>query len=163
ESTRGELRKGILELPQETADTAAQMRRVVLDQIEALAELNRIVARHGRSLDAVEPARRMEAVEPVAARKMEPAEPAPRRAAARGPPPARSATGGATRTARRRFARFARRRYRAHDRSRGGGRVVGALQPRRTQRVYAQALHHAGPEGVRGGPPQISRRPRLHA
>jgi hypothetical protein len=83
ESTRGELRKGILELPQETADTAAQMRRVVLDQIEALAELNRIVARHGRSLDAVEPARRMEAVEPVAARKMEPAEPAPRRTAAR--------------------------------------------------------------------------------
>src|SRR5207248_8302235 len=27
-------------------------------QIEALAELNRIVARHGRGLDAVEPARR---------------------------------------------------------------------------------------------------------
>jgi hypothetical protein len=36
---------------------------VVLDQIEALAELNRIVARHGRSLDTVEPARR--AAEPV--------------------------------------------------------------------------------------------------
>jgi hypothetical protein len=29
---------------------------VIVDQIEALAELNRIVARHGRSLDAVEPA-----------------------------------------------------------------------------------------------------------
>jgi hypothetical protein len=85
EATRTELRKGILELPQETAESAAQMRRVVLDQIEALAELNRIVARHGRGLDAVEPAaRRMEAVEPaVAARRMEPAE-APRR-----PPPAR--------------------------------------------------------------------------
>ena len=27
---------------------AAQMRRVIVDQIEALAELNRIVARHGR-------------------------------------------------------------------------------------------------------------------
>jgi hypothetical protein len=34
------------------------MRRVIVDQIEAMAELNRIVARHGRSLDAVEPLRR---------------------------------------------------------------------------------------------------------
>jgi hypothetical protein len=33
------------------------MRRVIVDQIEALAELNRIVARHGRNLDAVEPRR----------------------------------------------------------------------------------------------------------
>jgi len=64
EATRGELRKGILELPQETADSAAQMRRVIVDQIEALAELNRIVARHGRGMDAIEPAaRRIEAVE----------------------------------------------------------------------------------------------------
>ena len=55
--TRAELRRGILELPQETADSAAQMRRVIVDQIEALAELNRIVARHGRGLDAVEPRR----------------------------------------------------------------------------------------------------------
>ena len=58
ETTRNEMRRGILELPQETAESAAQMRRVIVDQIEALAELNRIVARHGRSLDAVEPARR---------------------------------------------------------------------------------------------------------
>jgi hypothetical protein len=33
------------------------MRRVIVDQIEALAELNRIVARHGRSLDTTEPMR----------------------------------------------------------------------------------------------------------
>jgi hypothetical protein len=46
-------------LPQETAESAAQMRRVIVDQIEALAELNRIVARHGRNLDAVEPVRRV--------------------------------------------------------------------------------------------------------
>jgi hypothetical protein len=39
------------------------MRRVIVDQIEALAELNRIVARHGRSLDAAEPLRRE--VEPL--------------------------------------------------------------------------------------------------
>ena len=58
DATRNELRKGILELPQETADSAAQMRRVIVDQIEALAELNRIVARHGRGLDTVEPAAR---------------------------------------------------------------------------------------------------------
>ena len=58
EATRSELRRGIFELPQETAESAAQMRRVIVDQIEALAELNRIVARHGRNLDAVEPTRR---------------------------------------------------------------------------------------------------------
>ena len=58
ETTRAEMRRGILELPQETAESAAQMRRVIVDQIEALAELNRIVARHGRSLDAAEPVRR---------------------------------------------------------------------------------------------------------
>jgi hypothetical protein len=58
EETRQELRRGVLELPQETAESAAQMRRVIVDQIEALAELNRIVARHGRSFDSVEPGRR---------------------------------------------------------------------------------------------------------
>jgi hypothetical protein len=58
ESTRSELRRGVFELPQETAESASQMRRVIVDQIEALAELNRIVARHGRNLDAVEPVRR---------------------------------------------------------------------------------------------------------
>jgi hypothetical protein len=73
EGTRAELRKGILELPQETADTASHMRRVIVDQIEALAELNRIVARHSRSLDAMEPA----------AARIKPAELAPRRALAR--------------------------------------------------------------------------------
>jgi hypothetical protein len=58
ESTRSELRRGVFELPQEAAESASQMRRVIVDQIEALAELNRIVARHGRNLDAVEPVRR---------------------------------------------------------------------------------------------------------
>jgi hypothetical protein len=57
EATRTELHRGIFKLPQETAESTAQMRRVIVDQIEALAELNRIVARHGRSLDAVEPRR----------------------------------------------------------------------------------------------------------
>jgi hypothetical protein len=67
ESTRNELRRGIFDLPQETAESTAQMRRVIVDQIEALAELNRIVARHGRNLDAVEPMRRQLREEPTLA------------------------------------------------------------------------------------------------
>jgi hypothetical protein len=47
------------------------MRRVIVDQIEALAELNRIVARHGRGMDAMEPA----------FRRTEPLNAGPRRAA----------------------------------------------------------------------------------
>ena len=58
DNTRQELRRGILELPQETAESAAQMRRVIVDQIEALAELNRIVARHGREVEMSEPVAR---------------------------------------------------------------------------------------------------------
>jgi hypothetical protein len=67
DSTRQELRRGILELPQETAESASQMRRVIVDQIEALAELNRIVARHGRGMDAqqAEPVRRAQPEESV--------------------------------------------------------------------------------------------------
>ena len=53
EATRGELRRGVFEMPQEAAESTAQMRKVIVDQIEALAELNRIVARHGRGLDVV--------------------------------------------------------------------------------------------------------------
>ena len=88
EATRNELRRGILELPQETADSAAQMRRVIVDQIEALAELNRIVARHGRGLDAAEPPRR--APEPVYANAGGGGQPrmeAPRRRMGNGMPP----------------------------------------------------------------------------
>jgi hypothetical protein len=51
ETTRSELRRGVLEMPQEAAESTSQMRKVIVDQIEALAELNRIVARHGRGLD----------------------------------------------------------------------------------------------------------------
>ena len=53
EATRNELRRGVLEMPQEAAESTAQMRKLVVDQIEALAELNRIVAQHGRGLDVV--------------------------------------------------------------------------------------------------------------
>jgi hypothetical protein len=57
EATRNELRRGVLEMPQEAAESTAQMRKVIVDQIEALAELNRIVAHHGRGLDVVSNAR----------------------------------------------------------------------------------------------------------
>ncbi|HSP49963.1 MAG TPA: hypothetical protein VLN61_07235 [Pseudolabrys sp.] len=80
ETTRAELRRGMFELPQETAESTAQMRRVIVDQIEALAELNRIVARHGRNLDAVEPRRppREETPLAVGSRSELPPRPAPR-------------------------------------------------------------------------------------
>jgi hypothetical protein len=57
DATRNELRRGVLEMPQEAAESTAQMRKVIVDQIEALAELNRIVAHHGRGLDVVSTAR----------------------------------------------------------------------------------------------------------
>jgi hypothetical protein len=83
EATRAELRQNIFELPQETAESAAHMRRVVIDQIEALSELNRIVARHGRNLDIVEP----RIAEPrIVEPRMEPAEPPPRREVVHEPP-----------------------------------------------------------------------------
>jgi flagellar biosynthesis/type III secretory pathway protein FliH len=97
EATREQLRRGVLELPQETADSTAQMRRVIVDQIEALAELNRIVARHGRALDAVEPVRRD--VEPLYAAGGGRAQARPVRAdgAASQQAPARDITGAPTR------------------------------------------------------------------
>jgi hypothetical protein len=97
ETTRTELRRGIFELPQETADNAAQMRRVIVDQIEALAELNRIVARHGRTLDSVEPIRR-EAEPAYAAGGGRPQAPRPMRADAGAPArPPRDITGAPAR------------------------------------------------------------------
>jgi len=42
-ATRDELQRGMLELPDETKASAAAMRRVVAEQIEALSELNNIV------------------------------------------------------------------------------------------------------------------------
>ena len=96
ETTRAELRRGILELPQETADSAAQMRRVIVDQIEALAELNRIVARHGRASDVAEPIRRAQREEPLSAQaggrpEAPPPRPVPARAPHRCPAQCRSA------------------------------------------------------------------------
>lgn len=67
DATRADLRRGVLELPQEAAESTAQMRKVIVDQIEALAELNRIVARHGRGLDVAGPNRSQRDEEPALA------------------------------------------------------------------------------------------------
>ncbi len=56
EATREALRRGAIDLPQETAQQAALMRRAVADQIKALEELSDIVTRSGRGLDVSQPA-----------------------------------------------------------------------------------------------------------
>ncbi len=54
EKTREEVRRGATEIPQETAEQAAALRRVVGDQVKALNELTDIVARSGRVYDIAE-------------------------------------------------------------------------------------------------------------
>jgi hypothetical protein len=88
EATRQELRRGAVDLPRETGEQAAAMRRVVADQMKALNELTELVTRSGRAYDVAEPA---EAPRHEAARHEQPArvesrapaapqrEPAPRR------------------------------------------------------------------------------------
>jgi len=51
EATRSELARGVVELPEETRASAAAMRRVVAEQIEALSELNAIVRAQPASHD----------------------------------------------------------------------------------------------------------------
>ena len=55
DATRQELRRGVLELPQETSETAEAMRRVVSDQIRALKELAALVNDSGADFDVAEP------------------------------------------------------------------------------------------------------------
>ena len=52
EDTRTQMRKGILELPDETEKNASAMRRVVTDQIAALRDLSAIVEKSGKALDS---------------------------------------------------------------------------------------------------------------
>ena len=75
ESTREALRRGAVELPQETAQQAASMRRAVADQIKALEELNEIVTRSGRAYDVSQPAsvNAGRSAQPVSPRRVEPA------------------------------------------------------------------------------------------
>jgi hypothetical protein len=54
EETRAELKKGVLDLPQETKESTTAMRRAVSEQINALKELSDIVAKSGRTFDVSE-------------------------------------------------------------------------------------------------------------
>jgi hypothetical protein len=54
EATRQELRRGVLELPQEASEQAGAMRRVISDQIKALNELAGIVSNSGAGFDVSE-------------------------------------------------------------------------------------------------------------
>ncbi len=56
ETTREEVRRGVLEIPEEAREGAEAMRRVVGDQIKALSELSEIISRHGKTLDLSSPA-----------------------------------------------------------------------------------------------------------
>ncbi len=78
EATRRELKRGVFELPEETAEAATAMRRVVADQIKALKELTAVVTASGADFDVVEPTSPARpASRAVAPRKAE----SPRRAA----------------------------------------------------------------------------------
>jgi ABC-type transporter Mla subunit MlaD len=81
DQTRGELQRGVTEWPQEAAESGAQMRQLIVDQIEALAELNRIVARHGGRPDESMPSESRSAGKTFTAPR------APKRTADLAPPP----------------------------------------------------------------------------
>jgi ABC-type transporter Mla subunit MlaD len=55
DKTREAIQRGMIELPAETRDTANEMRRVVGDQIKALAELSAIVGKNSQSYDILAP------------------------------------------------------------------------------------------------------------
>ncbi len=76
DDTRAELRRGVMELPEETQQTAANMRRIVSDQIKALNELSSLVTRSNRSLD-IETASQAPAPQQRATREQEYSSPAP--------------------------------------------------------------------------------------
>ncbi|MFK7903277.1 MAG: hypothetical protein AB8B49_10605, partial [Nitratireductor sp.] len=52
DDTREQMRRGVIELPEETKQSADSMRKVVADQIAALRDLSEIVSKSGKALDA---------------------------------------------------------------------------------------------------------------
>ena len=82
EATRSELAKGVMELPEETRTSAAAMRRVVAEQIEALSELNAIVRAQSATHDFTERRAAPRAEAPRAESRPEPRREAPRPAEA---------------------------------------------------------------------------------
>ncbi|MGH6798347.1 MAG: apolipoprotein acyltransferase, partial [Roseiarcus sp.] len=101
EATREALRRGAADLPQETAQQAASMRRAVADPIKALEELSEIVTRSGRAYDVSQPApvNAERAAQPVAPRRVEPARAAEPPRAPEPPRPEAQRPGSAARPA----------------------------------------------------------------
>ena len=75
DQTRAELRRGVLDLPKETTETAEAMRRVVSDQIRALKELAALVSESGATYDVAEPAPLAAATAAVAGARFEKPQP----------------------------------------------------------------------------------------
>jgi len=93
--TRAELKKGVVEMPQEAKESTSAIRRAVSEQINALKELSEIVAKSGRTVDVSEPRNLRPAPQPPAPRTPEP----PRRAPAPQPPAAAAPLRGSLDTA----------------------------------------------------------------
>ncbi|RWB24100.1 MAG: kinesin, partial [Mesorhizobium sp.] len=70
--TRAELKKGVIEMPEEAKESTTAIRRAVSEQINALKELSDIVAKSGRSTDSSEPRNLRPAPQAPAARATEP-------------------------------------------------------------------------------------------
>jgi ABC-type transporter Mla subunit MlaD len=70
--TRAELKKGVIEMPEEAKESTTAIRRAVSEQINALKELSDIVAKSGRSTDSSEPRGLRPAPQAPAARATEP-------------------------------------------------------------------------------------------
>ena len=90
EDTRGELKRGAFDLPEETRESAAAMRRAVADQIKALQELSQIVGQSGYRAEVSEPVASRPAPRAAAVQQQAPAPqraPAPRREPAAAPAP----------------------------------------------------------------------------
>ena len=85
DATRAELKKGVLEMPQEAKESTTAIRRAVGEQIKALKELSDIVAKSGRSIDVSDTSPPPEQPKPTPPRRLVPPQP---RAAERKPDPA---------------------------------------------------------------------------
>ncbi|TIM65572.1 MAG: kinesin, partial [Mesorhizobium sp.] len=70
--TRAELKKGVIEMPEEAKESTTAIRRAVSEQINALKELSEIVAKSGRSTDSSEPRNLRPAQQTPAPRATEP-------------------------------------------------------------------------------------------
>ena len=92
DATRAELKKGVIEMPQEAKELTTAIRRAVGEQIKALKELSDIVAKSGRTIDVsdkpqpqpqpqAQPPRRL--VPPQPRQVEQPPEPAPKAEAPR--------------------------------------------------------------------------------